>query len=363
VKLELASPHYDPEELKRAHPLADVVEASGVALKGGGRGVFWGLCPFHEERNPSLLVDSRDGHFHCFGCRAHGDVIAFVMRRKQLTFVEACAQLSASEPPPVAHRQRTTGRATDRERRWDRLTLHEQLVLNAAAALYRNAFWHNAPARTYLRARGIPEWVAKACGVGYSDGHSLEAYLRQHHGLRVAEELGLLRRSEPGEGGRPLREFFAGRLVVPELRGGQPIWMIGRSLRRNARVKYLALPGERPVLGLERAAGRSEIYLVEGVFDWLTALSWHLPAFSSCGTALPVERLGWVARARIVFGVLDADRGGREGAERFATALGRRWRPIALPDGSDLNDVARRVGGRAEFFRLIAAARSCDSRG
>ena len=90
-----------------------------------------------------------------------------------------------------------------------------------------------------------------------------------------------------------LRERFAGRVVVPELRGGQPVWFIGRYPdERKVRVKYLGLPGERPILGFERAAGRREVYLTEGVFDWLTAVSWHLPAFSTCGTDFPPDRLG-----------------------------------------------------------------------
>jgi DNA primase len=147
--------------------------------------------------------------------------------------------------------------------------------------------------------------------------------------------------------------------VVPELRGGQPIWLIGRPIADDsqARVKYLTLPGERPVLGFERAAGRREVYLVEGVFDWLTAVSWGLPAFCACGTDVPADRLGWLARARVVFGVLDGDRAGREAAERFGQTLGRRWRPLSLPEGTDLNDLGRRPDGRAVFFRLVDAAR------
>ena len=122
-------------------------------------------------------------------------------------------------------------------------------------------------------------------------------------------------------------------------------------------MKYLGLPGEKPILGFERAAGRREVYLVEGAFDWLTAVSWHLPAFSTCGTDFPADRLGWLARARVIFGVLDADRAGREAAERFGAVLGQRWLPIALPDGNDLNDLGRRPGGRALFFRLVLDAR------
>jgi DNA primase len=351
---------YDVEEIKHRYPLVDVVAASGVELRRAG-GKLWGLCPFHPDQKPSFMVDGT--HFHCFGACPHewrhGDVITFVMRREQLTFVEACTRLLGQAPPsPGAFRAAPVPPVATQQRRWDRLTLEEQLVLNATLTLYRAAFWRAPAARAYLHQRGIPDRVARVCGVGYADGRSLEAYLRRHTGLRIAEALGLLRRPEAGERGRPLREFFAHRIVVPELRGGQPTWMIGRTLDdERSRVKYLALPGERPVLGFERAAGHREVYLVEGVFDWLTAVSWYLPAFCACGTDLPADRLGWLARAQLVFGVLDGDDAGRAGAERFGQALGRRWRPLNLPEGCDLNALGQRPDGRGTFFRLVEAAR------
>jgi DNA primase len=238
------------------------------------------------------------------------------------------------------------------------LTLEQQLVLNTAGALYRDALWRNPLARAYMAERGLPDWVVRVCGLGYADGRSLEAYLRKHGGLRIAEELGLLRRAEPGEGGRMLRERFAGRIVIPELRGGQPIWFLGRHpTRKEMRIKYLGLPGEKPILGFERSAGQREVFLVEGAFDWLTAVSWNLPAFSTCGTDFPADRLGWLARARVIFGVLDADRGGREAAERFGNVLGRRWVPLELPPGADLNDLGCRPDGRRLFFTLVTEAR------
>jgi len=123
----------------------------------------------------------------------------------------------------------------------------------------------------------------------------------------------------------------------------------------------LRFAGERPILGFERAAGRREVYLVEGVFDWLTAVSWHLPAFSTCGTDFPEDRLGWLARARVIFGVFDADRACREAAQGFESTLGARWVPIALPEGEDLNDLGSRPGGRGLFFRLVADARRSGS--
>ncbi len=113
---------------------------------------------------------------------------------------------------------------------------------------------------------------------------------------------------------------------------------------------------------MERAAGQREAFLCEGVFDFLTAVSWQLPAFSPCGTHLPAERLGFLAQAEVVYGVLDGDAAGRAAAERFGEQLGRRWRPLLLPEGCDLNDLGRRPGGRAEFFGLLAAARQARRR-
>ncbi|MGH2354955.1 MAG: toprim domain-containing protein [Chloroflexota bacterium] len=111
------------------------------------------------------------------------------------------------------------------------------------------------------------------------------------------------------------------------------------------------------MLGWERAAGQREAFLCEGVFDYLTAVSWRLPACSPCGTQLPADRLGFLARAVAVYGVFDGDAAGREATWRFGELLGARWRPIALPDGLDLNDLGRRPDGRALFFRLLAEAR------
>ena len=55
--------------------------------------------------------------------------------------------------------------------------------------------------------------------------------------------------------------------------------------------------------------------------------------------------------------MLDGDRAGREAADRFGQALGRRWQPLELPEGCDLNDLGRQFGGRGVFFQLVASTR------
>jgi DNA primase len=347
---------FDVAAIKRAHPIADVVLGYGVELHASGRALV-GRCPLHDDGGrPNLHVYPHTESWYCFRCALGGDVIDFVARRENVSFAAACERLAGG--PALARGAPPPPRAASGGRRWDRLSLDEQVVMNTAAAVYHDALWREPRALAYLRERDLPDWVIRGCTLGYADGHSLEAFLRRRSGLRLAQELGLLHRAARGDGGRPLREFFAGRIVVPERRGGHCIWFIGRGLVDDQRQpKYLALAGERPVLGLERAAGQREVFLCEGVFDYLTAVSWRLAACSPCGTHLPAERLGFLARAETVYGVFDGDTAGREAAARFGRLLGARWQALRLPDGCDLNDLGRQPDGRATFFRRLADAR------
>jgi DNA primase len=70
-----------------AADIVAIVEARTQLRKVGAR--FSGCCPFHEERTPSLSVNPVDKLYHCFGCRAGGDVITFVRESEQLDFTGA----------------------------------------------------------------------------------------------------------------------------------------------------------------------------------------------------------------------------------------------------------------------------------
>lgn len=340
-----------------------VVTSYGIALRPSGRSLI-GLCPRHDDKRPSLYVYPDTHSWWCFACKEGGDNIQFVRFMDHVDFVAACRMLeglSAVSRDPVSGAyppQMQTGRSRPDHPRWEHLRLAEQIVMNTTCAVYRDALWREPRALDYVRARGIPDWVTRGYGLGYADGHSLGEALHTESELRTAAELGLLRQREASDSNR-FREFLAGRIVIPEIRSGNCIWFIGRSIdQRSERVKYLAVGGERPVLGLEAAAGRREVFLCEGVFDWLTAISWKLAAFSPCGTHLPSDRLGFLARTEIVWGVLDGDEAGRAAAEGFAQQLGNRFRPIRLPDGLDLNDLGQEPEGERDFFRLVAQVRS-----
>ena len=100
---------FDTDQLRRDHPLSEYLPARGIAVKPEGR-EFRCLCPFHAERTPSFQIyRGRKGtqEFHCKGCDAKGDVIAFVQRFDGVSPTEACEILGGTrEPsenrPPVA---------------------------------------------------------------------------------------------------------------------------------------------------------------------------------------------------------------------------------------------------------------------
>jgi DNA primase len=357
----------DTEALKRERPLADVVAAYGVVLRQGSRGLFWGLCPFHQERTPSFCVDVRDPrdmHFFCYGaCGADGDVITFVMAREGCSFLEACERLAGRGRPPGVHplpagHTRSTG--TD----WERLspTSAESRVLQVACETYQEAFDPSALARAYVRGRGVPDALAHDQRLGYADGNALIQRLRGESLLEVAAVLGLvLERPPDWTAGPRYREFFSRRIVVPELRQGRPIWFIGRALedQPTRRPKYLSLPGQRPLLGAEAVQGQRVVYVCEGPFDWLAARAWGLPACCLCGTHAPPERLPALDCAVAVYGVFDPDRAGRSAAARLAPLVGDRWRPVELADGLDLAELAARgPASRGQFQQLVGRARA-----
>ena len=64
------------------------------------RGFASGLCPFHEDHEPSFSVDLSSGRFRCFACGAHGDMVDFHMRSTGRNFREALEDLGAIPPAP-----------------------------------------------------------------------------------------------------------------------------------------------------------------------------------------------------------------------------------------------------------------------
>lgn len=332
----------DVEAIKARNPIERLVAAHGVKLQQRGER-FVGRCPFHEEEHPSLVIYPTTKSFFCFGCRAAGDVIDFVRRKEQVGFRQALELLGEA---PVSAKSDTNTTATDTRSEAQPLTIDDRLILTAACDLYHEALLQNERALRYLEQRGVGMPVIRRCRLGYSDGGALKPFLRRHRfSLRRAAEMGLLRKDGS--------EAMAGRVVIPELRGGSCAWMVGRALDER-RLKYLGLSLPKPILGYEAVRGRERIFVTEGAFDYLAGVGWGLPICALLGTHVRANRLRFLERTPEVLIVFDNDDEGQRAAHDLADRLGDRAEVITLPpDAKDLAELASRPDGRETFFALL----------
>ncbi len=341
------APVVDIPALKSRHPLGDVVEASGVQLRGRGR-VRQGVCPFHEEVEGSFTVYGDSERFYCFGCGAGGDVLDFVGRVEGLTLAESIRRLAGGpgRRPWAASRPAGPRRPPDAAP-----PPRDPNLLTAAARFYAGQLRRRPEGRAYLASRGVGPAAAARLGLGYAPGGGLRPAL---------ESLGF---SEPRLRDSGLfmargAERFAGMVVAPEISGGLVRWLGGRAVDPDRTPRFQALPGPKPVLGLGRL-GRAPLWAIvtEGVFDWIALAGWEFPACAALG-AQGVERVAGALRGSArVFLAFDADDAGREATERLLALLGRRAAAVTLPPGvGDVAELAALPHGRATFLGLLTAA-------
>jgi len=323
---------YDVNSIRQANPIEEVVARAGVDLRPNGHRLV-GVCPFHRDGSPSLVVYPRNESYFCFGCGAGGDVIDFVARLHGVGFKEAAAmlagpsqeQLTRKPVPPKIVRLTTRLHA-------EPLTRAEADVIDAAASFYHDALRRSREALAYLAARGIDLNTARCCRLGLGC-HGLADHLRRNGlSLAAACRVGLLSGDE---------DTMLGRIVVPDLRGGRAAWLTGRVLGQGM-PRYLNLRLPTPLLGLGLVCG-ADVVVTEGPFDWLTAVQWGLPAVALLGTHVSRSTERALTRFRRVYLALDADEAGRRAAARLMSALGPRAIAVELPPGvHDLNDLGRR---------------------
>ena len=159
-------------------------------------------------------------------------------------------------------------------------------------------------------------------------------------------------------------ERFAGMVVAPDpvsstgQAGGLVRWLKGRALDPDARPRFQALPGPKPVLGLGRLGHAPPwVVVTEGVFDWVALAQWGFPACAALGTQ-GVDRIASALRGcPRVFLAFDNDDAGHEATDGLLALLGRRAAAITLPQGiGDVAELAALPQGHALFLRLLSQA-------
>src|SRR5271154_2911939 len=88
-------PIFSRDSLEFLRSRIDLVEVLNPYIKLTRAGsAYKALCPFHEERSPSFVIQKGNSHYHCFGCGAHGDAIQFLMTHLRMSFTEAVESLA-----------------------------------------------------------------------------------------------------------------------------------------------------------------------------------------------------------------------------------------------------------------------------
>ncbi|MYC37865.1 MAG: toprim domain-containing protein, partial [Chloroflexi bacterium] len=338
----------DYAELKARNPLGDAVEAAGVVLRGRGR-VRQGVCPFHDESEGSFTVYANTQKFHCFGCGAHGDVLDFVGRVEGLTLSQAIRRLDDGSTPPAAahpHRPNPTQRPSA-----PALPPRDPALLTAAVRFYGGQLRRSPQAREYLASRGIGLDAAMRLGLGYATGHGLREHLQAagFTGQRLRDSGLFMERGA---------ERFAGTITVPDVASGRARWLTGRAVQPEARPRFQALPGSKPLLGMARLGPAPPwVIVAEGVFDYLTLAAWGHPAVAALGTQ-GMDKVSTALRGcPRVFLAFDNDDAGNTAATSLKQLLGNRAAVVNLPQGvGDVGELATLPRGQPVFRRLLAQA-------
>ena len=343
----------DIPALKRRYPLGEVVEASGVKLAGRGR-VRQGVCPFHDETAGSFTVYADSQRWYCFGCGLGGDVLDFIQRLDSVDLPEAIRRLQGGSWESVQRPSRPASHQPPAQP-----FNPDPQLLTAATQFFAAQLRHSSEAIGYLASRGIDLASARRLGLGYSTGHGLREHLRT-----LGFDDGRLQSSglftERGE-------RFAGMIVVPEVIAGRVHWLAGRTIQPDARQRFTALPGPKPVLGhgcLPRPA--DWLVVTEGLFDLLTLANWGVPAVAALGTQ-GLDKVAAALRGQPrIFLAFDSDDPGQTAAVRLRELLGEhRSRVVELPDAcpvlghgsiNDVADLATRPDGRAVFLDSLKRA-------
>lgn len=357
---------FQREDIERVRAATNLVElvAEVTTVKKSGRNVM-AVCPFHQEKTPSMSVDPARGLFHCFGCGESGDLFRFVEQTQALNFSEALELLARRAGiqlriDPQAEKRRGERESLIEAVGWTIEFYHERLRKADDAAT----------ARSYLRGRGYDTDVVDRFQIGFSPAGftSLYDHLRNDREVpdKVMEKAGLVSRNQRGR----MYDRFRGRVMFPifDLRG-DPVGF-GARLLEGEGPKYLNSP-ETPIYhkssllyGLNWS--KSEMVrqgvavVVEGYTDVIAVHQAEIPAVATCGTAFGEGHLDLLRRftERVVL-AFDADEAGTGAALRgfeHSVPGDLDLRVAALPSGRDPGDLAE--SGEIELLRSALSLES-----
>ena len=346
------------EDLRQGNDLVEVVSGY-ISLRGQGAN-HMGLCPFHKEKSPSFSVSASRQLYHCFGCGEGGNVITFIMKIENFTFIDAVKFLAERINYNLPQTSQTPSVSTEEKGRM------QQAYALAARFYYDNLQSPpGRPAVSYLEQRKLSPNIRRKFGLGWSgQGSNLRDFLVDKgftDGFLVKAGLAM-------EGSRGYYDRFRGRLMFPIFDVAGKIIGFGGRIIGEGEPKYLNSP-ETPIfdksrtlynLNYARQTKKQTLILVEGYMDVIALYQAGIKnVVAALGTAFTANHARILKRycndAVILF---DSDDAGIKAALRaiphlYSAGLG--IKVCQLANAKDPDDYIQEFGVQAFAGQLSTA--------
>lgn len=362
----------DFKELVRSSTnIVDLVSET-IALKPlhGGRD-YVGLCPFHDDKNPSFHVYPDRQSYRCWVCDAGGDCFRWVMEIERVSFPEAIESLATRARLEMPKTTRGGGTREQTAKKTDSLVVVEWAVNLMHQALRKGPTADNA--RSYVQKRKLTEDTVSNFKLGYHP-EDWNWFLEKARGRFTPAQLvsaGLIRERDNGQG---YFDNLVGRLVFPIFdERGRPVAFGGRVLpggNIESDAKYwnslesAIFQKRRMLFAFDRARDAvresKTAIIVEGYMDCIACHQAGVKnAVATLGTAMTEDHVRFLRRfAEKVVLVYDSDAAGQQAAERSISrflAQDLDLRILNLPSGKDPADYLEEHSAE-DFRKLIDTA-------
>ena len=348
-----------------------------VTLKKRGIN-YVGLCPFHNDSNPSFSVSPTRGICHCFTCGKGGNAINFLMELEQMTYPDALRWLAKKYKIEIQERELTN---EEKQRESERESMF--IVNDWAAKYFQDILLHDvdgiAIGMAYFRGRGFRDDIIRKFQLGFALPKRTalaEAAKAAGYNPKYLVDTGLCFKVDKDEAGNKsgedkILDRFSGRAIFPWFSvSGKVVAFGGRVLdsrTKGVSQKYVNSPDsviyhkERELYGLYQAkkaiAKEDCVFMVEGYTDVISMHQCGIEnVVANSGTALSVHQIRLLHRftSNIVL-LYDGDNAGIHAALRGTDMLleeEMNVKALFLPDGNDPDSFARSHSAE-EFRRYI----------
>ncbi len=279
---------YSEDIIEQVRTENDIVDVIGDYVKLQKKGSsYFGLCPFHNEKSPSFSVSPHKQMYYCFGCGEGGNVISFLMKYENYTFIEAMevlANRAGIELPKMEY---------SKEQRREKDLKTKIIEINTEAAKYYHYLLKSkrgTVAYNYLTGRQLSDETIVRFGLGYSDKYSnnLYGYLKGK-GYKDEElrETGLFTYDEK----RGVTDKFWNRVMFPIMDANNRVIAFGGRVMGDGKPKYLNSPETKVFdksrnlygLNIARSSRKDYMLICEGYMD---VISLHQAGFNNAVAAL-----------------------------------------------------------------------------